>query len=86
MKFGPGIHSPQRTNPADFGNPLDFCLVQPASQVFHSSSEISQFQIDGLEKTFVQIFTAPRQWSLLILILIYSDASLMNVQNFPCRL
>ncbi len=38
-KFDTDIHGPQRMNPTDFGDPLTFPVLPPASQSFHSSCE-----------------------------------------------
>ena len=36
MKVGAGMCSPQTINPNDFGDPLNFYAVLPASQTLHS--------------------------------------------------
>ncbi len=56
MKFGTDTHGGERVKINDFGNPLTFHLAPPAGKCSHSSSEISQYPLDGLAQNFVQTF------------------------------
>ncbi len=53
MKSGTDLAGVRRINPIDFGDPLTFLPVPPASQTFHLSCEILHTLINELEQNSV---------------------------------
>lgn len=61
MKFGAGIHAPQRINPKDCGDPLTFNVAPPAGKHFYKiTSEISRHPLHGLSQSLVQPYKVSR--------------------------